>query len=203
MHLTPLSILNANQNTPINKYNSSYASSSLERSPKTDSVSFCAKPNLPKEVLGNLPKNFGVVIEGLEGLKGKLYRGAKPVDEKQIAALNKTQDVGITFILDLHGSDTKEPERAAAHGIGYKFIKADDYNNIPIAVKEIQKRLANGENVYVHCSEGKDRTGNIVAVLQRLMGVADTKIEDEYTDHFGNISKLDDLMESMRIKRFI
>lgn len=197
MHLSALNTLNANNNTPVSKYNHSYASNRLERSPKADSVSFCAKADLSKDVIAQLPRYFGVVVEGMTGFKGKLFRGSKPT-EAQLAALTNDK-VKISCIIDLcEQTSGTEATRSKELGIDHKYYKVEGrVQNMKIAAEEIIKRLTNGENVYIHCEQGKDRTGKLVAFLQRKMNVVDDAIEKEYTDSGGNISDLDEFWKQV------
>lgn len=196
MHLTRLGAISANQSTPINNQNRSFASNNLERSPKTDSVSFGGKADLPEDVLAQLPRYFSAVVDGMTGFKGKLFRGAKPTDA-QLAALTNDK-LKITCIIDLCEQISTEAIKAKELGIDHKYYKVEGrVQNMKSAAEEIIKRLTNGENIYIHCEQGKDRTGKLVAFLQRKMKVNDKAIETEYTDRGGNISDLDEFWKQV------
>lgn len=111
-----------------------------------------AQENLPGVV------NFHEVSENL-------YRGAQPSDKglRNLAAL------GVKTIIDLrHGKDHADTEQKQAERLGLRYINVPMEGLTAPTDKQIGDLLAvfNAADqgpVFVHCREGKDRTGTVVA----------------------------------------
>jgi tyrosine-protein phosphatase SIW14 len=94
-----------------------------------------------------------------------LYRGAQPSDEglKNLAAL------GVKTIIDLrHGTDHADTEQQEAERLGLRYINVPMEGLTPPTDKQIADLMAifNAADqgpVFVHCREGKDRTGAVIA----------------------------------------
>jgi protein tyrosine/serine phosphatase len=94
-----------------------------------------------------------------------LYRGAQPSDEglKNLAAL------GVKTIIDLrHGAEHTDTEQQEAERLGLRYTNVPMEGLTPPTDKQIADLMAifktadNGA-VFVHCREGKDRTGAVIA----------------------------------------
>jgi protein tyrosine/serine phosphatase len=94
-----------------------------------------------------------------------LYRGAQPSDEglKNLAAL------GVKTIVDLrHGKDHADTEQQEAERLGLHYINVPMEGLTAPSDEEIAGLLAlmntaDQGPVFVHCREGKDRTGAVIA----------------------------------------
>ena len=94
-----------------------------------------------------------------------LYRGAQPSD----AGLKNLAALGVKTIIDLrHGTDRADTEQREAERLGLRYINVPMEGLTPPTDKQIADLMAifktadNGA-VFVHCREGKDRTGAVIA----------------------------------------
>lgn len=111
-------------------------------------------------------KNFGPEL-----LNSKLYRGAQPTD----IGFTTLSKMGVRTVVNLR-DDAKPREQAAveAHGMRYVSLglSANDAGK-PSAERKLRSFLAimddpANQPVFVHCREGKDRTGLFVAVYRMV-----------------------------------
>ena len=142
---------------------------------------------------------------------GFLYRGASPVDNsrKRASYANaQIEEHNIACILDLADSDEDM----------HKFFEKDDfssdyaeklYNEGRTAtlsmsasyskdkykqsvVKGLRKLIEVGGPAYIHCLEGKDRTGFVCVLIEALAGASYEEMRDDYMityDNYYGISK--------------
>lgn len=110
--------------------------------------------------------NFGCVLPNL-------FVGSSPVDDddfRQLKALN------ITAILSLQTQDDDragaiENERVTAGAIGMGFVNlgVTDFDRLelvqklPDCVKAVEKLIAGGDSVYLHCTAGVNRSPTVAA----------------------------------------
>jgi len=116
------------------------------------------------------PRNFGAVIEQ------RLYRGGQPASCGELEYL---KSIGVRSILKLNdrGSpiDAEEKARAAAIGMTVRSFAFDaatiGETSTCSDVGEALRFLADERNwpLYVHCTAGKDRTGYMVGLYERLI----------------------------------
>ena len=150
-------------------------------------------PNLTDEQFGN----FRVV--STTGIKQNvLYRSATPVDPQKNrntyvdAAAEK---YGITVIIDLNDSNESltgfenfdntyfATTDFIALNMGLDFTEVDFKNKL----SEGLKYMAGHSGVYlVHCLEGKDRTGFVIALLEFLTGASYKEAEADYMVTYYN-----------------
>ena len=141
--------------------------------------------------------NFRVV--GTTGMgKDVLYRGATPIDPKHkrnTYADAALKDAGVKTIMNL--SNTEEEAVAfpgyadtyyasvshLALGMGYDFESADFREKLARGLRYL---ASNDGPYYVHCLEGKDRTGFVVALLECLMGASYDEMIADYMTTFTN-----------------
>ena len=150
-------------------------------------------PELSDEQFGN----FRVVTT--TGIRENvLYRSATPVDPQK----NRNTFVdaaarlhGITVIIDLNDSEATLSEfegfessyfattEYIALNMGLDFTETDFKNKL----RDGLKYMSEHEGVYlVHCLEGKDRTGFVIALLEFLMGATYSEAEDDYMITYYN-----------------
>ena len=134
-----------------------------------------------------------------------LYRGASPVDDAHNrAAITDAllEAHGIRFILDL--ADSEEDIRAYRETAGfssdYSAKLYDDGQMAPLSMsssygaESYQQSLAAGLRrmiaaegpVYIHCLEGKDRTGFVCLLLEALAGAGYDEMRDDYMKTYDN-----------------
>lgn len=141
--------------------------------------------------------NFRVV--GTTGMgKDVLYRGASPIDPKHnrnTYADAALKDAGVKTIMNL--SNTEEEAIAfpgyadtyyagvshLALGMGYDFESEDFQEKLARGLRYLAE---NDGPYYVHCLEGKDRTGFVVAMLECLMGASYDEMIADYMTTFAN-----------------
>ncbi|MBE5859291.1 MAG: LysM peptidoglycan-binding domain-containing protein [Butyrivibrio sp.] len=130
--------------------------------------------------------------------RGKLYRSASPVNPEfnrntyADAAIRKAK---VTTIMNL----ADDPETIAAYpGVYATYYSQQNYITLNMGVDfesdDFKQKLAQGiryfiekPGVYlVHCTEGKDRAGYVVAVLECLMGANYDEVAADYMTTFYN-----------------
>lgn len=129
---------------------------------------------------------------------GVLYRSASPVDNERgrsryaDAAIER---VGVTAIVDL--ADT-EAELVAFEGYDETYYATAQHVALSMSMDltsdENKQKLAEGlrfmaqnPGVYaIHCLEGKDRTGLVVAIIECLMGASKDEVVVDYMESYYN-----------------
>jgi protein tyrosine/serine phosphatase len=128
--------------------------------------------------------NFGIVDDG------KLFRGARP-DQRQVETLVKTYKVQTIINLEYNHQDL---ETLRTTKLQYVWIPEREWNPIldPERVKDdlvrVFKVLSDASNLpaFVHCREGKNRTGVFVAAYRKIMlGQTDQAWLENDMDTFG------------------
>ena len=69
---------------------------------------------------------------------------------------------------------------ARRYMLGSYAERPTDNGFVGITSKSIKRMARNGENIYVHCAAGKDRTGTFAAIVLMLLGVSRDDIFHEY-----------------------
>ena len=150
-------------------------------------------PDLSEEEFAN----FRVVSTTGMGEK-ILYRGSSPLNpslNRNTIVMASIEKFGIKTILNACDSDESMKEYATYPGSYYAGC-----NVIPLEMKsdflypDFEQKLVsalrymidNPGPYYVHCVEGKDRTGYICAVLEALMGASADEILDDYMVTYYN-----------------
>lgn len=111
---------------------------------------------------------------------GKLYRGSAPTP---VDVLGLKEKLGIKKIVSLDKGTGDKIDRACKL-LGIQHVKVYiDFNRatlIQALHHNLKKLLIDGGPTYVHCHEGKDRTGLIVALFKcRYMGMDNHKALEE------------------------
>ena len=134
-----------------------------------------------------------------------LYRGASPVDNsrKRAAYANKLiEEHNIVCIIDLADSDEEmtkhfnkedfssdyakklyEEGHTAVLSMNASYSK-DKYKQS--VVKGLRKLLEVGGPAYIHCLEGKDRTGFVCMLIEALAGATYDEMRDDYMITYAN-----------------
>ena len=140
------------------------------------------------------------------------YRGASPIDNghNRPSVVNKLiQEVGINFILDLADSQSEidsyinnNPEEKDYYFM--KLLENDDVAllNLDAAYRSENycRNLINGLRVmlnkqgpyYIHCLEGKDRTGFVCILLESLANATYEQLENDYMITYYNYYGIDE-----------
>ena len=66
------------------------------------------------------------------------------------------------------------------YAAGVKLSDATQTNYYKTLIKRIAAEAALGKPVYIHCAEGADRTGTLIALIEALCGVSQTDIDRDY-----------------------
>lgn len=141
---------------------------------------------------GNLKENF-------------LYRGASPVDNQKnrAASVNALlEKSGICFIIDL--ADSEEEYLGYRKKAGFSSFYAselyDEGNTALLGMSSnygsnafkqklaggLQRMLSAKGPVYIHCLEGKDRTGFVCVLLEALAGASYDEMRSDYMKTYEN-----------------
>ena len=155
-------------------------------------------PALSDEEFGN----FRVVATTGMG-EGVLYRSATPVDpqkNRNVYVDAAARAHGITVIINLNDS---EDTLSAFDGFETSYFATTDYVALNMGLDftqdDFKQKLAEGlrymgnhDGIYlVHCLEGKDRTGFVIALLEFLMGASYQEAEDDYMVTYHNYYGVD------------
>ncbi len=130
--------------------------------------------------------------------KGALYRTASPINpdyNRNAYADAALRAAGVTVVMNL--ADDEASARGyegfdASYYASTKFIALN--MGVDFAAEEFQSKLAEGlrffaanPGVYaVHCTEGKDRAGFVIALLECLMGASRDEVVADYMVTFYN-----------------
>lgn len=126
------------------------------------------------------PKNFGAVMDYT------IFRSGFPEEDKEIEFM---ADLGLTSILTLvTKKESSETYNAFVKGLGIKRkIMAVEPNKEEVrtdddTLSEAILFIMNPRNhpVYVHCNQGRHRTGCVVACLRKIQQKPMDEILDEY-----------------------
>lgn len=148
--------------------------------------------------------NFRAVTAGSIG-NGKLYRSASPINNEHGRARYANaliRDAGVATILNLADSDEDIAQYCAAEDFDSAYYLAlyedGKVMALDLAVNyfsdkfadsllEGLRHLANNNPPYsIHCTEGKDRAGFTLMLLEALMGAQLQEIIDDYMLSFYN-----------------
>ena len=137
---------------------------------------------------------------------GTIFRGGALgffIDDSINTAANRALDLsilendfGVIGEVDLNGDLTIDPfyvghnstENILSFSAACYYGMPNAYNQFYNVLNFIVQRVANGGAVYVHCQQGRDRTGSFISVIQALCGVCDDGILKDYeiTTFWGN-----------------
>ena len=153
--------------------------------------------------------NFRAVTVGTIG-NGKLYRSASPINNahgRASYANDFIEAAGVAAVLNLADSDEDIAEYIAAEDFNSKYylglyedgkvialdMTANFYSDkFAASVAEGLTFLAQNDPPYsIHCTEGKDRAGFTVMLLEALMGAELQAIIDDYMISFYNYYGID------------
>ena len=107
-------------------------------------------------------------IGNFDQVNDHVYRGAQPTEE----GFKYLSKIGVKTILDLRENDERTiEERRMVTGAGMEYVNVPMTGLTPPTEGETSKVLALLENetsgpVFVHCKEGKDRTGAVIAAYR-------------------------------------
>lgn len=154
--------------------------------------------------------------------EGTLYRGASPCDDQHKRASYADaliRENGVNAILDLADNYNKIERYMANEDFNSPYFKTlyDEDRVVPIALNmnfysdEFGIKLAQGLSMlaqydppyYIHCTEGKDRTGFVCMLLEALCGTSYEEIEQDYMKTYDNyywIDENDDRYETILTK---
>ncbi|MDO5436479.1 MAG: tyrosine-protein phosphatase [Clostridia bacterium] len=133
---------------------------------------------------------------------GMFYRGASPVDDRNSRAAitdSLIREAGIGFILDL--ADTSEKAAAYPLFAGSRFEELysegsaaclgltaayRDPDYAAALADGLRAMMKQDRPVYIHCTEGKDRTGFVCILLEALAGATREELERDYMITYDN-----------------
>ena len=161
---------------------------------------------------------------------GLFYRGASPVDNQHNRASfanNLIEEEGVKFVLDLADSQEEMESYIASKDfnsqyalnlyrtgdiafldMGVDFTSSIFQEKLSIGLTELVEHEA---PYYIHCTEGKDRTGFVCYLLEALSGASYEELENDYMityDNYYGINKAEskakyDAIVDLRFKDFI
>lgn len=145
---------------------------------------------------GNLKENF-------------IFRGASPVNNSRnraAVANNLLERAGIKCVIDLADSKEEINEYFAAEDFNSEYTKSlyEQGYDITLAMsanydtdaykasvaKGMRHLLKYGGPAYIHCTEGKDRTGFVCLLLEALVGASYDEMCADYMKTYENYYKI-------------
>ncbi len=152
--------------------------------------------------------NFRAVVGG--NLKeNSIYRGASPVDNSRNRAAYADallKENGIKYVVDLADSEDEMLSYFQAEGFASDYTKSlyengavillsmsSSYNSDAYkqsVVKGLEGMLDNDGPYYIHCMEGKDRTGFVCALIAALAGASYDEMCSDYMLTYQNYYKI-------------
>jgi tyrosine-protein phosphatase SIW14 len=121
--------------------------------------------------IAGLPVFAGAPVQGIENfykVGEHVYRGAQPTD----AGFNYLAKIGIKMVIDLREHDERSiAEQRTVTASGMQYVNVPMTGLTPPTEAEISKILALLEDetsgpVFVHCKQGVDRTGAVIAAYR-------------------------------------
>jgi tyrosine-protein phosphatase SIW14 len=107
-------------------------------------------------------------IKNFHQLNEQVYRGAQPTDE----GLQYLAKIGVKTVIDLREADERaQAEESVVTAAGMKYINVPMTGLTPPTQSEITRILEILEDetagaVFVHCKQGVDRTGAVIAAYR-------------------------------------
>lgn len=127
-----------------------------------------------------------------------LYRSSSPIDPslgRSLYADSLARDAGISVFINLtdnekglstyenYSSSYYSKQKIAALGLPAAFTSSLFKDGL---AKGLRFMIENEGPYLVHCREGKDRAGYVIAVLEALMGASIEDIKNDYTKTYTN-----------------
>lgn len=180
----PVTLAMAEKAGYLNEYEIRHLEKSEER---TDYASDPVFANFRNVTMGKLPA-------------GRLYRGCNPVlnDARAPYAAKLVEEARIQTIINLADSEeSMAPNLPAAPYYQSLVNKGNvialnmgiDFNDTAFIAKlkdGLLFMIDHEEPYFIHCNEGKDRAGMVVALLEALMGATVQQVSDDYMITYMN-----------------
>ena len=145
------------------------------------------------------------VMEGGKMKKNMFYRGASPVDNQYKRADTTDElikEADIQYVIDLADTNEKllgyfEKEdfkseyalnlfnsgKVCTAGLGSSY-RSEEYAKKTVAA--LRNMLNNDGPYYIHCTEGKDRTGFVCMLLESIAGFSYDELKNDYMKTYEN-----------------
>ena len=156
--------------------------------------------NIPNEVFANFrAMNVGELKENI------IYRGASPIDNKHNRApvVDKLlENENVSYIINLADNEEEIAEFKSGDDFNSPyFAKLLDKNKVVLLsmdanfksdafaeklVRGLTEASKNDGPYYIHCQEGKDRTGYVCMIIEALTGATFEEIVDDYMKTYDN-----------------
>lgn len=133
---------------------------------------------------------------------GMFFRGASPVDDRNLRAActdGRVRENGIGFIIDLADTEEKAVSYSCFPGSAFEELMSagqvvclglnSNYRSPDFAKKlagGLRAMMSQDRPVYIHCTEGKDRTGFVCILLEALAGADYEEILNDYMITYDN-----------------
>jgi tyrosine-protein phosphatase SIW14 len=126
-------------------------------------------------------------LPNFHSVSEKLYRGAQP----RKGGIRKLAELGITTIINLRDDDERaeaEAKEAKAEGIRYFNVPFKRMGRpTDSQIEQVLKLINSPENgvVFVHCQQGQDRTGTVVAIYRIVHEGWTARDAIKEAEHYG------------------
>ena len=137
------------------------------------------------------------------GMGDCLYRSSSPLNDengRDTYAMKAIEEEGVNVIVNIEEDKDTAQSRPAYKGsyysrqnVGYFLMTTDFMGNANYGpLCDVFRFMAANPGIYcIHCKEGKDRTGFVIAVLELLMGATMDEVIDDYMVTYRNFYKLE------------
>ena len=127
------------------------------------------------------------------GMGNNLYRSSTPIDGelgRDIFAMKAFEEASVSVIINIADNTWNDiPESYYKHQkilLLPMSVDITSESNLEYVVQSLQFMAANPGIYCVHCKEGKDRTGFIIAILELLMGADMDEVIEDYMVTYEN-----------------
>ncbi len=143
--------------------------------------------------------------------EGILYRGASPLNNsRKRAAITDTliKDKNINFVMDLADSEEDYKNDIESSDFASPYFKSLYESNRTIllgmnsaySTQEYREKVVKGLNeliknegpYYIHCNEGKDRTGFVCILIESLLDSSYEEMKEDYMLTYSNYFNIDE-----------
>ena len=121
-----------------------------------------------------------VTTDGRTVKYNRIFRGSNMDNTTATQKTYLKQNMGIELDVDLRESSSN-PLEVTLSGQNYNsFSDLKNVSRMSVTIGDILTAVVNGQNVYVHCKVGADRTGYVCLILEAILGVRQDLCDIDY-----------------------
>ena len=121
-----------------------------------------------------------VTTDGRTVKYNRIFRGSNMDNTTATQKSYLKQNMGIALDVDLR-ENSNNPLEVTLSGQNYNsFSDLKNVSRMSVTIGDILTAVVNGQNVYVHCKVGADRTGYVCLILEAILGVRQDLCDIDY-----------------------